>query len=93
MLGDSITTDHISPAGAIPKDSPAAQFLRDNGVKESDFNSYGSRRGNHQIMMRGTFGNIRLSNEMTPDKKGGYTHLQRETASMFIYDAAVEMPG
>jgi aconitate hydratase len=89
MLGDSITTDHISPAGAIPKDSPAAQFLRDHGVKDSDFNSYGSRRGNHQIMMRGTFGNIRLRNEMTPDKEGGYTHLQGESTPIFIYDAAM----
>ena len=89
MLGDSITTDHISPAGAIPKDSPAAQFLRDHGVKDSDFNSYGSRRGNHQIMMRGTFGNIRLRNEMTPDKEGGYTHLQGESTPMPIYDAAM----
>ena len=89
MLGDSITTDHISPAGAIPKDSPAAQFLRDNGVKDIDFNSYGSRRGNHQIMMRGTFANIRLRNEMTPDKEGGYTHLQGEPKPMSIYDAAM----
>jgi len=89
MLGDSVTTDHISPAGAIPKNSPAAQFLRDSGVKDIDFNSYGSRRGNHQIMMRGTFGNIRIRNEMTPDKEGGYTHLQGESKRMFIFDAAM----
>ncbi|MFT4836972.1 MAG: aconitate hydratase [Psychromonas sp.] len=88
MLGDSVTTDHISPAGAIPKDSPAAQFLQDHGIDEKDFNSYGSRRGNHEIMMRGTFGNIRIRNEMTPDKEGGYTHLQGQSQAMFIFDAA-----
>lgn len=95
MLGDSVTTDHISPAGAIPLDSPAAQFLRDNGIAEADFNSYGSRRGNHQIMMRGTFGNIRIRNEMTPELEGGYTRLSGDSQSgagqpMFIYDAAME---
>jgi len=89
MFADSLTTDHISPAGAIPKDSPAAQFLRDNGINEADFNSYGSRRGNHQIMMRGTFGNIRIRNEMTPDKEGGYTHLQGQSKVMSIFDAAM----
>lgn len=90
LLGDSVTTDHISPAGAIPSDSPAAQFLRDQGVDEEDFNSYGSRRGNHQIMMRGTFGNIRIRNEMTPQLEGGYTRLCGEMQPMFIYDAAME---
>jgi aconitate hydratase len=89
MLGDSVTTDHISPAGVIPLDSPAAGFLRDAGVAEADFNSYGSRRGNHQIMMRGTFGNIRIRNEMTPSRTGGYTRLRGETEPMFIYDAAM----
>ncbi len=89
LLGDSVTTDHISPAGAIPQDSPAAQFLRDNGVSQKDFNSYGSRRGNHQIMMRGTFGNIRIRNEMTPDLEGGYTRLTGQDERMFIYDAAM----
>jgi len=89
LLGDSVTTDHISPAGAIPQDSPAAQFLRDNGVSQKDFNSYGSRRGNHQIMMRGTFGNIRIRNEMTPDREGGYTRLTGEDERLFIYDAAM----
>ncbi|TQV69708.1 aconitate hydratase AcnA [Exilibacterium tricleocarpae] len=89
LLGDSVTTDHISPAGAIPSDSPAAQFLRDKGVADADFNSYGSRRGNHQIMMRGTFGNIRIRNEMTPGVEGGYTRLCGETDPMFIYDAAM----
>ncbi len=90
MLGDSVTTDHISPAGAIPLDSPAAQYLRDHGVAESDFNSYGSRRGNHQVMMRGTFGNIRIRNEMTPELEGGYTRLRGESQPRFIYDAAME---
>jgi aconitate hydratase A / 2-methylisocitrate dehydratase len=90
MLGDSVTTDHISPAGAIPGDSPAARYLRDNGVARADFNSFGSRRGNHQVMMRGTFGNIRIRNEMTPSKEGGYTHLVGKTEPMFIYDAAMD---
>jgi aconitate hydratase len=90
MLGDSVTTDHISPAGAIPLDSPAAQYLRDHGVAEGDFNSYGSRRGNHQVMMRGTFGNIRIRNEMTPELEGGYTRLQGQSEPQFIYDAAMD---
>ncbi|CAA0101657.1 Aconitate hydratase A [Halioglobus japonicus] len=90
MLGDSVTTDHISPAGAIPGDSPAAQYLRENGVAEADFNSFGSRRGNHQVMMRGTFGNIRIRNEMTPSMEGGYTHLIGQSEPMFIYDAAMD---
>jgi aconitate hydratase len=89
MLGDSVTTDHISPAGAIPTDSPAARFLQEAGVAEQDFNSYGSRRGNHQIMMRGTFGNIRIRNEMTPSVEGGYTRLKGESEPRFIYDAAM----
>lgn len=90
MLGDSVTTDHISPAGAIPLDSPAAQYLRKHGTSEVNFNSYGSRRGNHEIMMRGTFGNIRIRNEMTPELEGGYTRLSGETRAMFIYDAAMD---
>ena len=90
MLGDSVTTDHISPAGAIPLDSPAALYLRDHGVAESDFNSYGSRRGNHQVMMRGTFGNIRIRNEMTPELEGGYTRLHGQSQPQFIYDAAMD---
>jgi aconitate hydratase len=89
MLGDSVTTDHISPAGAIPKDSPAADYLRSQGVDDADFNSYGSRRGNHQIMMRGTFGNIRIRNEMTPSLEGGYTRIVAESEPQFIYDAAM----
>jgi aconitate hydratase len=90
LLGDSVTTDHISPAGAIPGDSPAAQYLRAQGVTEKDFNSYGSRRGNHQVMMRGTFGNIRMRNEMTAAIEGGYTRLRGEQQVRFIYDAAME---
>lgn len=89
LLGESVTTDHISPAGAIPLDSPAADFLRAAGVKEADFNSYGSRRGNHEVMMRGTFGNIRIRNLMTPEKEGGYTRMQDNPEPMFIYDAAM----
>jgi aconitate hydratase len=90
LLGDSITTDHISPAGAIPDDSPAAEYLRQHGVAKVDFNSYGSRRGNHEVMMRGTFGNIRIRNEMTPDKEGGYTRMSGASQAMFIYDAAMQ---
>jgi aconitate hydratase len=89
MLGDSVTTDHISPAGAIPQDSPASQYLRAQEIAEKDFNSYGSRRGNHQVMVRGTFGNIRIRNEMTPELEGGYTRLQGEQQPRFIYDAAM----
>jgi aconitate hydratase A / 2-methylisocitrate dehydratase len=73
MLSDSITTDHISPAGSIPKDSPAGRYLIENGVTLRDFNSYGARRGNHQVMMRGTFGNVRLRNELVPDREGDWT--------------------
>jgi aconitate hydratase len=90
LLGDSVTTDHISPAGAIPDDSPAAQYLREHGVSKADFNSYGSRRGNHEVMMRGTFGNIRIRNEMTPSLEGGYTRLTGQSEPMFIYDAAMD---
>lgn len=89
MLGDSVTTDHISPAGAIPQDSPASQYLRAQGIAEKDFNSYGSRRGNHQVMVRGTFGNIRIRNEMTPELEGGYTRMQGEHQPRFIYGAAM----
>ncbi|MEZ5162086.1 MAG: hypothetical protein R2709_15835 [Marmoricola sp.] len=72
-LGDSVTTDHISPAGAIKKDSPAGKYLIDHGVAQRDFNSYGSRRGNHEIMIRGTFANIRLRNQLAPGTEGGFT--------------------
>ncbi len=89
LLGDSITTDHISPAGAIAVDSPAGGYLIKNGVTKRDFNSYGSRRGNHELMMRGTFANIRLQNEMTPDVEGGVTLQMPAGELMSIYDAAM----
>lgn len=90
LLGDSITTDHISPAGAIATDSPAGRYLLENGVDKSSFNSYGSRRGNHELMMRGTFANIRIRNEMTPDVEGGVTRYMPGGEQMSIYDAAVK---
>ncbi len=90
MLGDSITTDHISPAGAIAKDSPAAGYLESYQIRQPDFNSYGSRRGNHEVMMRGTFANIRLRNELAPGTEGGWTRLMPEGEVMTIYDAAME---
>ncbi len=89
LFGDSITTDHISPAGAIPKDSPAGRYLIEHGVEPKDFNSYGARRGNHEVMMRGTFANIRLQNEMTPDVRGGFTVHQPSGERMSIFDAAM----
>ncbi|MDJ0711363.1 MAG: aconitate hydratase AcnA [Woeseiaceae bacterium] len=89
LLGDSVTTDHISPAGAIAKDSPAAAYLESNGVKPADFNSYGSRRGNHEVMMRGTFANIRLRNQLAPGTEGGWTKHQPSGEQMSIYDASV----
>jgi aconitate hydratase A / 2-methylisocitrate dehydratase len=90
LLGDSITTDHISPAGAIALDSPAGSYLIENGVEQRDFNSYGSRRGNHELMMRGTFANIRIQNEMTPDVEGGVTRQMPGGELMSIYDAAMQ---
>ena len=89
-LGDSVTTDHISPAGAIKADSPAGQYLKENGVSPADFNSYGSRRGNHEVMIRGTFGNIRLRNQIAPGTEGGFTRdFTQDTAPVTtIYDAA-----
>ncbi|HET7314074.1 aconitate hydratase AcnA [Salinisphaera sp.] len=89
-LGDSITTDHISPAGAITKDSPAGQYLQEQGVAPADFNSYGSRRGNHEVMMRGTFANVRLRNQLAPGTEGGWTRHQPEDREMFIFDAAMK---
>ena len=89
LLGDSITTDHISPAGVIKRDGPAGSYLLDHSVKVPDFNSFGSRRGNHEIMMRGTFSNIRLRNEMAPGTEGGITRLQPGGKEMTIYDAAM----
>src|SRR5919106_3763736 len=88
VLGDSVTTDHISPAGAIKKDSPAGGYLLERGVEHKDFNSYGSRRGNHEVMMRGTFANIRLRNRLAPDTEGGFTKKDGEVKP--IYDAALE---
>ena len=89
ILGDSITTDHISPAGSIKKDGPAGQYLMAHGVPYEEFNSYGARRGNHEVMMRGTFANIRLKNEMVPGTEGGITRHLPEGAVMPIYDAAM----
>jgi aconitate hydratase len=88
LFGDSVTTDHISPAGSFHADSPAGQYLLSLGIKESDFNSYGSRRGNHNVMMRGTFANIRLRNKMAGQKEGGYTKLMPENTLMAIFDAS-----
>jgi aconitate hydratase len=90
VLGDSVTTDHISPAGSIAADSPAARYLVDHGVVPKDFNSYGARRGNHEVMMRGTFANVRLRNYMAPGTEGGWTvHLPDKTQTT-IYDAAMQ---
>ncbi|HKP20734.1 MAG TPA: aconitate hydratase, partial [Thermoleophilaceae bacterium] len=88
ILGDSVTTDHISPAGAIKKDSPAGEYLIDHGVEHKDFNSYGSRRGNHEVMVRGTFANIRLRNLLAPDTEGGFTTKDGEVKP--LYEAALE---
>jgi aconitate hydratase len=93
LLGDSVTTDHISPAGNIKADSPAGRYLIDHGVQPGDFNSYGSRRGNHEIMMRGTFANIRLRNRMAPGTEGGVTLHQPSGEQMSIYDAAMRYQG
>jgi len=90
ILGDSVTTDHISPAGSIPADSPAGKYLIANGVKPHEFNSYGARRGNHEVMMRGTFANIRLRNQLAPGTEGGWTLFQPSGEKMSIYDAAVK---
>jgi aconitate hydratase len=89
-LGDSITTDHISPAGAIKEDSPAGDYLKSRGVMKQDFNSYGSRRGNHEVMMRGTFANVRLRNQLAPGTEGGWTSFQPGGEQMSIYDAAMK---
>src|SRR4051794_18166 len=89
LLGDSVTTDHISPAGAIKKDSPAGRYLIEHGVEPRDFNSYGSRRGNHEVMMRGTFANIRLRNQLAPGTEGGVTRHLPDGEEMSIYDAAM----
>ncbi|MGB0454842.1 MAG: aconitate hydratase AcnA [Bacteriovoracaceae bacterium] len=90
LLGDSVTTDHISPAGSIAEDSPAGRYLKDMGVSWKDFNSYGSRRGNHEVMMRGTFANIRIKNEMLDGVEGGYTKHIPSGEQLSIYDAAMK---
>jgi aconitate hydratase len=90
VLGDSVTTDHISPAGSIKLNGPAGKYLIEHGVKPSDFNSYGSRRGNHEVMVRGTFANVRLRNKLAPGTEGGVTRLLPEDLPMSIYDASVE---
>jgi aconitate hydratase len=88
VLGDSVTTDHISPAGSIKKDSPAGKYLIEHGVKPGDFNSYGSRRGNHEVMVRGTFANVRLRNKMVPNLEGGFTCHLPDGAEMSIFEAS-----
>jgi aconitate hydratase len=88
-LGDSVTTDHISPAGTIRKDSPAGEWLISHGVSPTDFNSYGSRRGNHEVMIRGTFANIRLRNQLAPGTEGGLTRHLPDGTQMSIYSAAM----
>jgi aconitate hydratase len=90
VLGDSVTTDHISPAGSIPVDSPAGKYLVSLGVKPSDFNSYGARRGNHEVMVRGTFANIRLRNQLVPGVEGGMTRHMPDGEQIFIYDVAMK---
>ena len=90
VLGDSVTTDHISPAGNIKANGPAGKYLADHGVKPADFNSYGSRRGNHEVMVRGTFANVRLRNKLAPGTEGGVTRLLPEGESMSIFDASVK---
>ncbi len=89
LLGDSVTTDHISPAGAIKEDSPAGRYLKEHGFERRDFNSYGSRRGNHEVMMRGTFANVRLRNQLAPETEGGVTEHLPDGEQMSIFDAAM----
>ena len=90
VLGDSVTTDHISPAGSIKANGPAGKYLAEHGVKPADFNSYGSRRGNHEVMVRGTFANVRLKNKLAPGTEGGVTRLLPEGETMSIFDASVK---
>ena len=90
IFGDSVTTDHISPAGAIKDDGPAGDYLKNKKVKRNDFNSFGARRGNHQVMMRGTFANIRIKNEMLKNIEGGYTMHNTYNKQMSIYDASIK---
>ncbi len=90
LVGDSITTDHISPAGGFKADSPAGRYLIERGVEPQDFNSYGSRRGNHEVMMRGTFANVRFRNQLVPSLEGGYTLHLPDEVPMTIFDAAMQ---
>jgi len=90
ILGDTVTTDHISPAGTIQKESPTGEYFMKHQIQQKDFNSYGARRGNHEVMMRGAFGNIRIRNEMVKDKEGGYTKIYPEGKIASVYDAAME---
>jgi len=90
VLGDSVTTDHISPAGSIKANGPAGKYLVEHGIKPADFNSYGSRRGNHEVMVRGTFANVRLCNKLAPGTEGGVTRLLPEGEQMSIFDASVK---
>jgi aconitate hydratase len=90
VLGDSVTTDHISPAGSIPKDYPAGRYLLEHGVKVEDFNSYGSRRGNHEVMMRGTFANVRIKNRLVAPKEGGFTVKFPEKEEGYVFDIAMQ---
>ncbi len=90
LLGDSVTTDHISPAGVIKQESPAGKYLMEHGVEPRDFNSYGSRRGNHEVMMRGTFANVRLRNKLAPGTEGGYTRFMPGGEQMTIFDASIK---
>lgn len=89
LLGDTVTTDHISPAGSIPAEYPAGKYLLDNSVQKSDFNSYGSRRGNHEVMIRGTFANVRIKNKLVDPKEGGFTVKFPEEKEMYVYDASL----
>jgi len=90
LLGDSITTDHISPAGSIGKDTPAGRYLIGQGVEPKDFNSYGARRGNHEVMVRGTLANVRLRNQLAPGTEGGWTQHLPDGEPMYIYDASIK---
>jgi aconitate hydratase len=93
LLGDSVTTDHISPAGSIPKDGPAGRYLIAQGVAPGDLNSYGARRGNHEVMVRGTLANIRLRNQLAPGTEGGWSVHLPDGQQMSIYDASVQYQG
>ena len=93
FLGDSVTTDHISPAGAFPEDGPAGRWLVERNVAKSDFNSFGSRRGNHEVMMRGTFANVRIRNKLAPGTEGGFSIHHQTGDIMSVYDAAMSQEG